>query len=352
MKKTQKKKEEKRAPEKPLRERFMSKKVKNKKLKEFLVYSGYKINLEKIKSHMFWTSVIAGFLETVIFLIYLFALGISQVAILILSAVIFPVFCLITYCVIYLVVLVFLDVTSFMRAREIEKVLPDFFQLASNNIKAGMSIDRALYLAVKPNFTVLAKEIEKVGKKTMAGFELQEALTEFASRYNSKLLARSISLIVESLNSGGEIAELLAKVANDIYESNTIRKELASSVTTYVIFISFATVVAAPMLFALSTQIITIMNEVMANVTIDSTAASSSILQIGTGNSVNIGDFKFFVYLSLIITSTFSASIISMIKKGNLKEGLRQIPLFILITLTLYYFLSFAFKALFSGMLV
>ncbi|HDP73630.1 MAG TPA: type II secretion system F family protein [Candidatus Woesearchaeota archaeon] len=345
------KKQKKPGKEKSILDKYRSVKNKDKKLKDLLIYSGYSIDSEKIKSQIFWASIIAGFLEAVICLVYLFALGISYLAIFLASVLMFPLFCLITYYAIYLVIILFLDVTSFMRAKEIEKVLPDFFQLASNNIKAGMSIDRALYLAVKPNFTVLAKEIETVGKKTMAGYELQEALNEFASRYNSKLLARSISLIVESLDSGGEIAELLSKVSNDIYESNIIRKELSSSVTTYVIFISFATVVAAPLLFALSTQVITIMNEVIGNVAADSPAVSGSILQISSGSTVSIADFKSFVYLNLIITSTFSASIIAMIKKGTIKEGLKQIPMFIIITLLFYYLLSFAFNHLFAGML-
>ena len=47
---------------------------------------------------------------------------------------------------------IWIDVQIFKRRIEIEEILPDFLQLASSNIKAGMTIDRALWYAVRPRF--------------------------------------------------------------------------------------------------------------------------------------------------------------------------------------------------------
>ncbi len=41
--------------------------------------------------------------------------------------------------------------------------------------------------------------------------------------------------------------------------------------------------------------------------------------------------------MSLIITSVFSATIISTIQKGNAKLGLKYIPIFIVVTITLFF---------------
>src|SRR3989338_1174040 len=100
-----------------------------------------------------------------------------------------------------------------------------------------MTIDRALWYAVRPRFGVLAKEI-------MGGADLKESLEKFALRYDSTLLKRVVSMINEGIEAGGEIGELLNRIALDIQQQKSMLKEMSANVTTYVIFISFATVVA------------------------------------------------------------------------------------------------------------
>jgi len=55
-----------------------------------------------------------------------------------------------------------------------------------------MTIDRALWYAVRPRFGVLANEIEIVAKETMRGQDLKIALQNFADKYDSILLKNKI----------------------------------------------------------------------------------------------------------------------------------------------------------------
>ncbi|MBN2422558.1 type II secretion system F family protein [Candidatus Woesearchaeota archaeon] len=243
------------------------------------------------------------------------------------------------------------DLTIYKRTKTIEEVLPDFLHLASANISAGMPIDRALWFAVRPRFGVLAKEIEEVAKSTLVGEKLDKALLRFTDKYDSVILKRSINLLLEGVESGGEIADLLNRIARDIEETRIIRKEMAANVTTYVIFILFATVIAAPFLFGLSTELIVIMQSILSNIEIgslsESTSGMGSMFNI-TGESVAVSDYKIFVISCICITSFFSTVIINIIKKGNIKEGIHLIPVFILISL-LIYFISVNFMHLLLG---
>ena len=119
---------------------------------------------------------------------------------------------------------------------------------------------------------------------------------------------------------------------------------MAANVMTYVIFISFAAVGAAPFLFALSTELIVIMQSIMGNIDLgDSGGAMFSI----DAEGLNLAEFKIFIYLSMAVTSTFSAIIVSIIKKGNVKDGLQYIPTFIAIS---YFLYTVAFWMLSSAM--
>ncbi len=241
----------------------------------------------------------------------------------------------------WLLFYVWVDVRVFKRKIEIEDILPDFLQLASSNIKAGMTIDRALWYAVRPNFGVLAKEIEIVAKETIAGEDLKVALMNFAKKYDSKLLERSVSLIIEGIESGGEIGDLLLKVATNIEDQKIMVKEMAANVTTYVIFITFSAIVAAPALFALSGVLIDVLHNISASLG-GNMDASSRVGISFSGSGIELKDFKIFSVISLSITATFSAMIVSMIKKGNVKEGAHNIPIFLIISLTLYLIASYA----------
>jgi len=228
-----------------------------------------------------------------------------------------------------------LDLTIFHRRQKMEEVLPDFLQLASSNIRAGMTIDQALWFAVRPRFGVLAKEIEEAAKRTFAGEPLEVALRHLVHKYDSKVLERSINLLIEGLRAGGEMGALMNKIAGNIQETNLIKKEMAANVTTYVIFISFATLIAAPFLFGMAFQLIIVIQEVFSRVNIAPGSVSSFPITITEG-VIDTGDFQIFAIASLVITSFFSAIIVSTIKKGNIKAGVKYIPMFMISSIILF----------------
>lgn len=241
----------------------------------------------------------------------------------------------------------FLDIKIFKRKLVVEEVLPDFLFLAATNIRAGMTVDKAMWFAIRPRFGVLSKEIETVAKEVMSGTELTEALEKFAKKYESDTLNRSINLLVQGIKSGGEIGDLLNKVALNIQEARLIKQEMAANVTTYVIFITFAAIVAAPCLLALSGQLIVIIGEIVSKIDMPSSGSMTFAI---SGISIPPKDFTIFAISSLSMTSFFSAIIISTIKKGNVKEGMKSIPIFIAVSVGIYLAASFIMGRLLGGL--
>ena len=249
---------------------------------------------------------------------------------------------------------IFLDVKIFKRTAQIEDVLPDYLQLASANISAGMPIDRALWFAVRPRFGILAKEIEEVAKATVSGEDLKESLRAFTAKYDSVVLKRSINLLLEGMESGGQIADLLNKISMNIQETKILKKEMAANVMTYAIFIGFASVVAAPVLFGLSGQLLIVIQKIMGLLATSGSGggASSGMFSLSTsGNTISLHDFRIFSVLTLIATSMFSSFIISTIRRGSVKQGLGTLPVFIAVSLVIYYLASWMLSLLFGGLM-
>ncbi len=246
--------------------------------------------------------------------------------------------------------LVWVDLLITKRRQQIEAVFPDYLQLAAANLSAGMTIDRALWGAVRPRFGVLAKEMEDVAKKTMTGYDLERSLKEFSAKYDSIVIKRAIDLICEGSRSGGRMAEILNKIATNIQENNILQKEMAANVTTYVIFISFASVLASPFLFALSTQLLVVIQQIAGSISVSQGGSASVGLQL-SADAVKLSDFKIFSYVALTVTSVMSACIVSVIRKGTVFDGLRLAPAYAATSLCLYWFASWALSFLFGGFL-
>ena len=62
------------------------------------------------------------------------------------------------------------------RLKKMESSFPDFIQLVSSNLRAGMTIDKALLLSSRKEFAPLDEEILHLGKDLVTGKEIFTAL--------------------------------------------------------------------------------------------------------------------------------------------------------------------------------
>lgn len=219
------------------------------------------------------------------------------------------------------------------RANQIEKVLPDALQLISANVRAGMTIDRAIWLAARPEFGVLEEEIKLVGARTMGGKSLKIALTEMTKTIKSSILDRTIKLLLEGIESGGELAHLLEEVAANVRTTQTLKKEIKSSVMTYSIFILFAAVIAAPFLFSISIFFVDTMTNIWGAVNIGGATMTGSSMGMGgmlakaRGPQITVDELFWFAVVALSVSSFFGSLTIGLIQSGREKNGLKLIPI-------------------------
>ncbi|MBI2144870.1 type II secretion system F family protein [Candidatus Woesearchaeota archaeon] len=226
---------------------------------------------------------------------------------------------------------VYLDLKIFNRTKKMEEVLPDFLRLVSENLKGGMPFERSLWSAIKPEFGILGQEVRLAAKKVMTGTDVDEAIIEFTSKYDSPMLRRSFDLILEGMKGGGKIADVIDRVIDTIEETRELKAEMSATNLSYMIFVVVIVVVVAPGLFTLSFQFLTILQGLGERI------SSSGAQQAGAGMPINFGSvsvepekFKEFSRYALMVISVFASMIISLISKGSIKGGVKFIPLMFL----------------------
>ena len=240
-----------------------------------------------------------------------------------------------------------LSVKIYQRTKEIEKILPEYLQVVSSNLKGGLSFEKSLWNAIKPEFGVIAKEITMVSKKVMTGNDLNDALLEFTQKYESPLLRRSFDLIIGEVESGGAIAYIVDKVIENIRKTKALKEEMQASTLTYMIFIGAIVIIIAPGLFALSYHLLNVMTSFSSKIA--ETNVQSLPVKI-SGNAISIADFKTFSVISLLLISLSSSMLISIIEKGDIRGGIKYIPAFVISSLFFYFLFITVLGMVFGGM--
>jgi len=239
------------------------------------------------------------------------------------------------------------------RAKRIEDVFPDALQLISANIRAGMTPEKAIWTSARKEFGDLQIEIQRVASETFAGDPLSKAFLNMNSRINSAILNRTIQLLVEGMTSGGELAVLLDETRAEIEQMAILQKEAKANVSMYVMFITFASLLGAPLLFGVSTffvEILTALTSKLSSGSIGKQAATSGVSLLGAtgGLAISPAFLMKFSITAISIIAGFAALLVGLIKGGDAKYGLKYVPLYIGAGVGLFLLVKLMFSSAFG----
>jgi flagellar protein FlaJ len=141
------------------------------------------------------------------------------------------------------------------RAAELERVLPDALRQMASTLRAGVGIDGAMEDIAKSKYGALSQEFERAVVEIRRGRSLDSALLALARRSNSPLYERGFHLIVEGVERGAAIADVLDAVASDIREVHAIQRERRATTMQQVLFLTMAALFAAPFIIGLTIAI-------------------------------------------------------------------------------------------------
>ncbi|MFH1229673.1 MAG: type II secretion system F family protein [Candidatus Aenigmatarchaeota archaeon] len=307
-----------------------------------MVYAGLKSDItEKFIGFAFFFSLFLGFV--IGFDLWLIGMGLLGIAAGVGAGVIIIV-------LIQVVIILIAD----SRAAEIENVLPDALQMMAANVRAGMTVDRAIWLSARPEFGAFEEELRIAGANTVAGKPIKTALMEMSGRVKSDLLEKTFRLVIEGINSGGELAHLLEETAANARSVQTLKKELKSSVTTYSIFIFFAAVLGAPALYAISLFFVQIMSKLWTPQMLGGTSAvgggmGGGMLAKAGAPTITADQLFWFAIAAISITTFFGSLIIGLIQTGKEKNGIKFIPALMFGAIAVFFLAQMAIKMIFGA---
>lgn len=257
-----------------------------------------------------------------------------------------------SFFLLHLFVYSLISMVASSRGKFIDLVLPDALQLIAANLRAGMTIDRALMAATRPEFGAFNDQFVIVGKEISTGTRIADALRNMTKRVKSEKFERSVKLIVTGMESGGELSRLLSEVAENLVHQKTIEDKVKASVSTYLIFIGSAAGFAAPILYGLSTAIVTVIVDTFSSVDIPPGANVPFTIQMSDDTAELLPDFvMLYTRVSMLTLCVMACFVLGLINKGDMKYGLKYIPFLVGCGMAVYFGVSLGANALFNAIL-
>lgn len=147
------------------------------------------------------------------------------------------------------------------RTEEMERMLPDAFFYLASSLRAGISFSEALEELTTAKFGPLTDEFRKTVAEIKKGRPTTDALKAFAIRNKrSSVIYRSMMIIIEALERGAPMSDVLVFVGNDVREILKIKQERKASTGMQVVFFIITSGVIGPFILGVVAQIMVSMN--------------------------------------------------------------------------------------------
>jgi flagellar protein FlaJ len=215
------------------------------------------------------------------------------------------------------------------RVNQIEESLPDALKQMADTLKAGGTYEFALREVAISQYGPLSKEIENALRKLEEGDNLENSLSSFAENINSRLIKRSIAVIIDSIKAGAGLADVLDEISNDVREIHRLNRERVSQTLLQVIFIITAGVLITPVVFGFVTTVIELFVKSTAQL---AASEADKLASFATKNYI------FFLMQSYLLIEVAASSImISLMKEGKISKSIIYFPVLLLIAFVIYY---------------
>ncbi len=150
------------------------------------------------------------------------------------------------------------------RRAEIEEVLPDALHHMAVSIRTGMVLEAVIQEIAEAEYGALSDEFSQITLEMRRGRPLRDALLAFSTRTGSKQIERAMRLLLEGIESGGPISDVLEEVSEDIRAVRMIQRERKSLTSQQVSFLAMASLMAGPFVMGVVGALPTIMTQAMA----------------------------------------------------------------------------------------
>ncbi|MFQ5800240.1 MAG: type II secretion system F family protein [Candidatus Hydrothermarchaeales archaeon] len=132
------------------------------------------------------------------------------------------------------------------RRSMVEEALPDALHHMAVAVRTGLVLESVIQEVSEAEYGPLSEEFARVTLEIRRGRPLKDALIAFGRRARSKDIQRIMRLILEGVEAGGPIADVLDEVSENMRAVKMIRRERKTATSQQISFLAMASLFAGP----------------------------------------------------------------------------------------------------------
>ena len=201
------------------------------------------------------------------------------------------------------------------RQVEIELKFLEFIRNLVETVKSGTSIPKGVVQIADKDYGALSQYIRKLAYQIEWGIPMHNALLIFGEDTNNNVIKRSIAIMIEADQSGGNIADILQSVSSSVVNIKKMKEERKSSISSqivqgYVVFIIFIIV-----MLVLQVMLFPKLGGITSEL-----SSSASVLGIKSGAQEKV-DLDSIFFALVLIQGFFDGLVIGKFSEGDIKHG-------------------------------
>lgn len=308
-----------------------------KSLEDLLYYTNIKSDARIFAGKIFIYSLLASMVAALI----AFAVKASVLTIAIASLLTFFAFNLLAFSI--------LTMIANNRAKQFERNFPEALSLIAANLRAGMTVEKAILSAAKPEFGPLEDEMHAMGKDIVGGVPIGNALVNMGERVRSETVKQTMKLISEGIKSGGSLESLLSEIAEDLRSFDLLKEDVKANLAMYTMFIIFSACIAAPVIYGISSKFVDFSISLQRPIIGESAQLPVGLSYISGAITVTPFQVNVFYFSVISLVAIFASLVYGIMAEGNMKLGIKRMPIFIGVGLGIFilarYLINFLFLA-------
>ena len=223
------------------------------------------------------------------------------------------------------------------RINEIERDLPDVLKQMADTLRAGGTYEFALREIQESELGPIKREVEISLRKLEEGENFENSLRSIADNVDSRIVKRSIAIIIDSVRSGAGLANILEEIAEDVRSTHRIKRERVSRTLLQVLFIVAAGTVVTPMIFGFVNTIVSLLT-------------SFSAESLSTGSKEAVEAVLLATQMYILIEVAAASVMVTLMREGNASKSIIYFPILLLIAFLTYYGSLFVSGSFLGGM--
>jgi flagellar protein FlaJ len=215
------------------------------------------------------------------------------------------------------------------RVDEIERNLADALKQMADILRAGGTYEFALREISLGEFGPLNDEIAKVLRKLEEGESFEKAMRTLPEEVDSRLVDRTITVIIDAIKAGAGLADVLEDISEDVRESNRVETERKSRTLMQTLFMIATGSIVAPYIFGVISALIVMFTQSASGFEISPAQVAQSIV---AGDQI-ILLLQIYIFIAVLASSVM----IALMREGKISKAIIYFPVLLFVAFLIFF---------------